>query len=292
MESKKKVIKLFSILAIIFVALMVCIFIIILSHSNIRETSPTFFMNMVIISFLFNTCAIVMELVVLRIKKKLLGSFTGSKEGFIFLLFTIITVILWFTHFFEFAGFIEKQGYEISAHSIWQIFAPLVLIGVFLMPFLCLAIIVLAASSFREHLRHYKIIEDRRILREIAAVLAGVSIMIGLTIVLPSVVGVGRLIAQLVRWCLPSFVGGMAAGYIARRKGWLFGLLIMIIPGVLSLLRVLLAYYWKIPETEAIYDYWVSNWWLLLLALVAGAGGGYIGELLFKTRHKFLKNSK
>lgn len=284
--TKERMIKFLSILATIFVALMLGIFVIILNYPNIRETSPTLLRNLVYISFAFNTCAVVMELIVLRIRKKLLDSFAGLKERYIFLFFTIITVILWFAHFFEFAGFIERQGYEISSHPIWQIFAPIVLIGVFLIPFLCLAIIVLAAFSFREYLRHKKI-ENRRILREITAVLVGVSILIGLPIVLPSIIGVRILIKQLIRWCLPPLVGGLAAGYIARRKGWLFGLLIIAIPGIFSLIFFLLAYYWEVPGMETIQR--STSWWLLLLALVAGAGGGYLGEFLFKAR---LRRSK
>jgi len=238
------------------------------------------------ISFAFNTCAIMMELIVLRVRKKFLGSFAGSKEGYIFLLFTFVTIIFWFTYFFEFAGFIETQGYEISSHPIWQIFAPIVLIGYFLIPFLCFAIIVLAASSFREHLRHKKI-ENRRILREITAVLVGMPILIGLTIVLPGVVGMRSVIAQLVRWCLPPLVGGLTTGYIARRKGWLFGLLIIAIPGIYSIPFVLLSYYWEVPGAATIQL--STIWWLLLLALIMGMAGGFLGELLIKAR---LRRSK
>ncbi|MGB3480057.1 MAG: hypothetical protein WBB67_12975 [bacterium] len=222
-------------------------------------------------------------------KKQLYGSLTRSKKDTIFLIFTFITAYFCFQPIVQFIGLLEKQGHEIGSHPLWQIFGLFMFVATMLIPFLCLAIIVLAASSFREHLRHKKI-ENRRISRKITAVLVGVSILIGLTIVLPGVVGMRSVIAQLVRWCLPPLVGGLAAGYIARRKGWLFGLLIIAIPGIYSIPFVLLSYYWEVPGAATIQP--STIWWLLLLALVAGSGGGYLGELLFKIRHKCLKNSK
>jgi len=154
-----------------------------LYYPNINDTSPVLYRTIIIASFMLNTCSVVMALIVLVLTKKATGSIVRSKKDMIFLLFTIITIILWGSHFYGFAGFIEERGYEISSNPIWQIYAPLWLLGYFISPFLCIAILVLAVLSLIDSLRHRKI-ENKVIYRTIVVVLVGILIMIGLQIII------------------------------------------------------------------------------------------------------------
>lgn len=287
MITRDYLIKSLSIIAISFAAFTVTFGAVLFNQPDMPATSPTLFETLLYVSFAVCTCSIVIECIVLRMRKKIYGSLVGRKENFIFLVFTVITIIFWLAHTLEFVGLLERQGYEIGSHPLWQIFAPLMLIGVFLIPFLCFTIIVLAAFSLCKYFRHKKI-ENRRILREITAVLVGVSIVIGLSIVLLSTGGTWGFVRQLVYRCLPPLVGGVAAGYLSRRRGWFYGLLVVGIPGVFGVLAVLFEYYWGALGAEDIHS-WDSEWWLLILALIMGMAGGFLGELLIKTK---LRRSK
>ena len=91
-----------------------------------------------------------------------------------------------------------------------------------------------------------------------------------------------HLVDLLFRRCLPPLLGGISAGFIAERKGWVLGFLVAVMLETFGCVVNFFVFDLEGGMYEALL-LCVSDWWLLLPVLVAGAGGGYLGELLYKT---------
>jgi len=141
-----------SVIAVILIAPTVTWGAIVFNNGSIRDTSPLLFRSLLYTTFLLSTIALVLEYVVLVMRKRFYRSFTSRKENLVFLMFTMITAIIWFSHGLEFAGLLERSGISVVSSVFYSTYAPLSLFAVlFLMPLSCLTIIVLAILSLGEH---------------------------------------------------------------------------------------------------------------------------------------------
>lgn len=126
-------------------------------------------------------------------------------------------------------------------------------------------------------------------LRKVIALLIGFFVSVVLAIILVQIFKTWHLLVLLGRRCLPPFFGGIFAGYIVQRRAWAFGLLVAAMLEAFGFVVSMCVFEWAEGMHNA-FLHWASDWWLLLPVLVAGAGGGYLGELLYKIRRRQLKN--
>lgn len=148
MNSKNHLMRLSSVTAIILVMVSIIIGVVIFNSPDIRTSSPRLFRTLLYISFILNTCAIVIEFWCLRLRKKIHKTIMNVNESVIFLLFTILTGFFWLAHILEFIGLLERQGYNMDSNILVKFYSAIMLIAtLFIMPILVLLIIILVVSS-------------------------------------------------------------------------------------------------------------------------------------------------
>ena len=105
-----------------------------------------------------------------------------------------------------------------------------------------------------------------------------------------SAVGVGLLAAlgfavASTSWLPPSLsgvvhmIGGCAAGFIARRRGWVYGLIVAVLVDGFALVFSLWAFSWS-SSWQEILGIWGQSWRVVFGHLCVGAAGGCLGDLL------------
>ncbi|MGB3479151.1 MAG: TIGR04086 family membrane protein [bacterium] len=124
---------------------------------------------------------------------------------------------------------------------------------------------------------------------KISAVLLGFMISFVISLTLTCFIDAVGLVGQVIYQCLPPLIGGVVTGYLVRRRGWVFGLLVAILHEGLIVIIAIWAFSWA-STVDAIFRTWASNWCFLLGVLFVGTGGGFLGELLAKARRQQFKN--
>ncbi len=130
-------------------------------------------------------------------------------------------------------------------------------------------------------------------MRKVIAVVAGLIIVIILMFMLLSISFIREQLwlAGIVILHLPPFVGGIIAGYIARRKGWIFGLLAVIfivgavwVSSIITWYQVRDDYIYKALHNGGFISFRVVL--LSVTMLVVGGIGGHLGQYLAQKRQK------
>jgi len=123
-----------------------------------------------------------------------------------------------------------------------------------------------------------------KLLRKIIALVVGVICHYALAFAMAKITITNEptLLLNLVKGSILMFIVGIVAGYIARTKGWLYGLLIGIIMTALTLIK----FFWShpLPFSIAITTF-VGIWLVNLPQLLIGTLGGHLGQLLVQKRH-------
>ena len=93
---------------------------------------------------------------------------------------------------------------------------------------------------------------------------------------------------QIVPQCMPTFIGGFVAALLAKRRGWQNGVIIAVLLEAFYVMAVIAAIMQaKATEwTVTAYLLQLHPWGLFTFRLVAGAGGGHLGQLLAHKWHK------
>lgn len=167
-----------------------------------------------------------------------------------------------------------------------------------------------AGGYFGQSLAHITSAKTRR---KIVAVIVGlcamfVSSIIIIIIIYPMSAGSGTcafsggksLTKDLISMCLPALAGGIFAGIVAQRQGWiygflsvlllhLFGFLVMVCVGLgAPLINAFAEYEWSfIARTIShLISTLAPGWWLVITAMLSGILGGHLGQLLVQKRAK------
>ena len=120
-------------------------------------------------------------------------------------------------------------------------------------------------------------------LRKIIAVIAGLLFAVGLRHIFLTYLDrtwfSPELLGFLFRRGLPALIGGLTTGYMAQRRGWLYGFLMAI------MFEPLFAVIWyrhcePFIIINAIMALWVEYTWNTISAIPAGILGGFLGQLL------------
>ena len=114
--------------------------------------------------------------------------------------------------------------------------------------------------------------------RKIFAVVGGALISIGLGIIVVS--HSSRIITQFI----PVLLGTLFAGYVARMKGWLCGMLVAIL-SITTVIVILTTIAFSVTKSISPPKFRTNDLIKLFLVIPCGALGGYIGEYLVK-KHK------
>ncbi|UCD19439.1 MAG: YrzE family protein [candidate division WOR-3 bacterium] len=93
---------------------------------------------------------------------------------------------------------------------------------------------------------------------------------------------------QLLPQCTPTFIGGVVAAFLAKKRGWQYGIAIAasieIVYLVICILGIISA---EATEwTIGTYLLRMHPWWLSALRILTGAVGGHLGQLLLQKWHK------
>lgn len=115
--------------------------------------------------------------------------------------------------------------------------------------------------------------------RKTFAIVGGALISIGLGIIV-----VGHL-PCIVTQFIPVLVGTLFAGYVARRKGWLYGTIVTIL-NIIAVIVILTAITFSVTKSISLSEFRTNDLIRLLLLIPCGALGGYVGEYLAKKRIK------
>lgn len=117
-----------------------------------------------------------------------------------------------------------------------------------------------------------------RLMRSAFAVLAGAVIAL-----IAALATVAWLPTLLLRETVYTLIGGLAAGYIARRHGWAHGLLSAVVIESCLLAFDMWAFSWA-HGPSGVLMVRLKDWHWNLMTLSAGALGGFAGELLARVR--------
>ena len=86
-------------------------------------------------------------------------------------------------------------------------------------------------------------------------------------------------IQRLVTFCPPTVIGGIFAGYVNQRQGWVYGLLTSIVFLVFLYIAAVWMFHWVETPWEILRDF-ISDLWLPIVSLLSGTAGGYVGQHL------------
>jgi Na+/proline symporter len=93
---------------------------------------------------------------------------------------------------------------------------------------------------------------------------------------------------------LPSLVGGFLAGYLVRKRGFVYGLIIGILRVTLYIIVwnfvlwcIYPHHFFKETTIRMIHWLWTIHLGFTFSTLIAGTVGGYLGQLLAQKWHKF-----
>ena len=119
-----------------------------------------------------------------------------------------------------------------------------------------------------------------KLMRSAFAVLAGAVIAL-----IAALATVPWLPTLLLRETVYTLIGGLTAGYIARRHGWTYGLLSAVVIEGCLLAFDMWAFSW-VHGPLGVLMVRLKDWHWNLMTLSAGAIGGFAGELLARAHRR------